>query len=275
MTQWYIIPSFGLVLAVLALSVSGVVSAQKSANDNSPSNASTGKPCAMVHGAENSPFRFELKHPVRLSEAISLAGGAGPSATDVQVLHYQFLNCSPELKTLVAFNCIDCRLHYPIPQIDIFKLSETTGEDDHTNPYVKPGDILVIVDSDRVYVVGNVVSPQALVLSPGMTLAKAITAAGGLRRDANKRKVQITRRTAKLNQTELILVDLERIRKHLELDIVLRPYDIIEVLEKQYEEKWWKPSRSVAYRYAEPLDNLDWPNTMFRPQGIGPTRLKQ
>ena len=85
----------------------------------------------------------------------------------------------------------------------------------------------------RVYVVGNVAQPQGIDFRPNLSLTQALAMAGGLLRDSQIKKIRIFR--AKPNETnnEILVVDLNVIKKRRAPDIILQPYDIIEVPSKR------------------------------------------
>lgn len=63
------------------------------------------------------------------------------------------------------------------------------------NPLLSPGDVVIIPRADRVYVLGRVKEPGALVLPAQgqLTVSKAITMSGGLERFARDSEVQLLR----------------------------------------------------------------------------------
>jgi protein involved in polysaccharide export with SLBB domain len=207
------------------------VVAQQPTKANSQSGESTVKQCVLVYGAVRSPARFQLERQVRLSQAIALAGGAtANNSADVQVIHTRILNCNREQHRLLLDRCTDCGCaNFPAPLIDTYKLSELLGEDEKANPYLRPGDIIVVVEAPPIYAMGNVVSPQGLILVPGMTLTKAIAMAGGLRQHSLTKKIRVIRTRPYTSERTEIVIDWEKIKKHRADDFVLKPYDIVEV----------------------------------------------
>ena len=116
--------------------------------------------------------------------------------------------------------------------MSFYKLAELRSEDEKSNPYLQPGDIVTVIEVPPVYVVGSVVAPQAIHLEAKMTLTQAITKAGGLLRDSNPKKVRIFRQPAGSTTFEII-VDLNAINKHRVEDFLLQEYDVIDVTPKQ------------------------------------------
>jgi polysaccharide export outer membrane protein len=66
---------------------------------------------------------------------------------------------------------------------------------------VLPDDIIVVVESQRFYVSGEVRTPGRYLYEKGMTTHKAIGMAGGLTEKAEKRTIQVTRILQGLAQT--------------------------------------------------------------------------
>ena len=203
------------------------------ADNNSQSEDSTAKSCFVIYGAVRSPSRFELQRPVRLAEAIEMAGGVNDNTGTVHVIHAPAFRCGP-LQIQVGSGCIDCRSTIsPLPPMNFYRLSELRGEEEKVNPYLQSGDIVVVEEQAVVYVVGNVMRPQAVVVGPGLTLMQAITMAGGMRRDSNTKRVRIIRSKPGDSTMEEIIVDLNAVKKHRAEDVVLQPFDIIDVPAKR------------------------------------------
>lgn len=245
----------------LGLLTASSIKAQQSTNKNSQSEDSFAKPCILVHGAVRSPARFELQRRVRLAEAIEMAGGANENAIEtIQVTHAQTLNCEQRNGQVVS-GCIDCRLDtmQPPPAMSFYKLSELHSQDEKANPYLRSGDIVMVVEAPPVYVVGSVVAPQTLHLGAKMTLTQAIAMVGGVLRDSNIKKVRIFRSNSD-STVAIIRVDLNAINKHRSEDLILQPYDIIEVPAKGLEHGMslvqfplrvigYVPGESVTFRW--------------------------
>ncbi len=216
----------------LVLLSAGLIPAQASAN-NSQNAGATATLCVLVQGAVRSPGRLELERPVRLGEAIKMAGGANDNAFEmVQIVHAPGFKCGqPEGHVM---DCVDCRPTVsPLPVLYFYNVSGLNSEDEKANPYLEQGDIVMVHKVAPVYVTGAVVAPQALELKPKLTLTQAIETAGGMLRDSNAKKVRIIRGQPGDSTGESLLVDLNAIRKHRAEDIILKPFDIIDVPPKR------------------------------------------
>lgn len=225
------------VIAVVGLGLltTSSIPAQRAANNNSQSEDATAKPCVLVFGAVRSPSRFELQRLVRLAEGIEMAGGPNDKASEtIHVIHGPAFKCG-QLQIQVGSGCIDCRQTIPpLPPMNFYKLSELHGDDEKVNPYLQPGDIVVIQEQPVVYVVGNVMRPQAVVVGPGLTLTQAIAMAGGVLPDTDTKRVRIIKSKKPGDSTmEEIIVDLKAIKKHRAEDPVLQPDYVVDVPTKR------------------------------------------
>ncbi|MCA1633385.1 MAG: SLBB domain-containing protein [Acidobacteria bacterium] len=98
------------------------------------------------------------------------------------------------------------------------------------NPWVRPGDIIVVQEAYPIYVTGAVVAPNSLYLRENLSLSRAIAQVGGARKGAKTDKVRIVRtKPGGELEPEIIVANLDAIRKQKQPDIALKPYDIIDV----------------------------------------------
>lgn len=193
------------------------------------------KPCVLVFGAVHSPARLVLDHPVRLAEAIAMAGGANARANDsVQVIHTTGSFCE---QPQASSGCIDCRPgpSQPPPAINLFRLSQLLSEDQALNPYLHPGDLVLVVELVPIYVIGRVVAPRGLYLNVKITLTQAIAMVGGVLPGSNVKEIKIFRQQPGSTTQEIIVVDLSAIKRDRRRDLILQPYDIVEVSPVQAE----------------------------------------
>ena len=182
---------------------------------------------ATVLGAVLSPARVEMKRRVRLNELIAASGGLTDRANgDIQVLHTEPVRC-PEPDEVVEPLYVGDALNPST--IKMFKVSDLLAGKTEANPVIRPGDIINVMEAKPVYVTGQVVSPQPILLREGMTLLKAVAMVGGLRPDAKSSDVRLYRTKPGAAEPELVKVNLDAIRKRKEKDIPLQAYDIVEV----------------------------------------------
>jgi protein involved in polysaccharide export with SLBB domain len=113
--------------------------------------------------------------------------------------------------------------------VDVYKLNSTLRGDSQSNPYVRAGDVITLLESEQVYVVGNVVRPSSIILKERITISQAIAMAGGTLSDTQTDRVRIIRQNQRSNARQEIVVDLKAIAKRHAEDIALQANDIVEV----------------------------------------------
>ena len=202
------------------------VLAQASASDNSRDQDSNAKPCVVVFGAVRSPARIALRGDVRLAEIIKTAGGFSERVgTTVQLAHTGSA-CFQDRR--------DNRVTSAAPvTVEVYNLQDLLRGDAKANPYLRPGDIVVVAERPPVYVMGEVKRPQSIFPQNRLTLTQAIEIAGGVLPDSKTEKVRIVRFKRPGGTTPGVFTfDLKAIREHHAEDPVLQPYDIIDVLGK-------------------------------------------
>ena len=178
------------------------------------------EPVAVL-GSVRQPSRFLLQRRVRLLEMLTFVSGPSDNAgRTIQVVH-----TDPPVACQTS-NSGDTNAP---DQIDYYALKETLSGEEKANPYVRPGDVIVIPPADQVYVIGNVVHPTSIALTEPMTVSRAIAMAGGTALDTKKNEIHIIRQTPGTTQKQEIIVDLEAINKHKAEDLVLFANDIVEV----------------------------------------------
>ena len=180
------------------------------------------RPVAVI-GAVNTPGRFQLQRRVRLLELLSFAGGPAERAGEnIQVVHSApLLPCEPAPAAPAGDR-------HEALEVSAYKLSETLRGDTEANPYVRPGDVVTILESEQAYVVGNVVKPSVIALKDGMTVSQAIAMAGGTLPDTQSDRLRIIRQ-APGGGKRVILVDLKAIGRQKAEDVALQANDIVEV----------------------------------------------
>jgi polysaccharide export outer membrane protein len=186
---------------------------------------------AAVHGEVRNPQQFGLNRPIRLLELLSYAGGWTEKAGGtIQVFHTQPIQCPEPGEEIEPPPSAD-GLNMPFK---VYKLSEIASGKNEANPFIRPGDVVTVQKAPPVYVVGEVrtaPSPQDPITIPesGLTLSEAIARAGGLTREAKKKDVRIYRLKEGSKELEVIATNLDKIKNKNQPDVVLQPYDVIEV----------------------------------------------
>ena len=190
------------------------------------------RPPAIVYGAVNNPGRVEMMRKATLVEVIAFTGGVreDESSGVVQVLRTQPPLCAaaddkdnwksetPDDKTSVPSR------KYSMANIKI-------GNED-ANPTIYPGDVVWVQKAAPVYMTGEVFSPQGIYLKEGgLSLQRAIGMVGGFKNRPKTDAILIHRpRPGAVEQWDHIVANLDLIKKGQEKDVILQPYDVVEVL---------------------------------------------
>jgi polysaccharide export outer membrane protein len=180
------------------------------------------QPVAVI-GAVHAPGRFQLQRRVRLLELLTYVNGPNDRAgSTIQIIRSpQGAMCDapvsdsaekPTEETLIAYN-----------------LKQTLGAEESANPYVRPGDIIRVADSDQAYLIGAVRNPSPIFLKEPLTLSEAIARSGGLAPGANSEKISIVRQVPGSSAKTEIIANLKAINKRQTEDVVLQANDVIEV----------------------------------------------
>ncbi|PYS70345.1 MAG: hypothetical protein DMF69_13920 [Acidobacteria bacterium] len=182
---------------------------------------------ATVFGAVRQPTRIEMKRRVRLNELMAVSGGfTERAAGTIQILHTEPLMC-PEPGEEAFAGPIDGT---KIP-LQIVKISELRMGKVEANPVIRPGDYVLVTEAEPVYVTGSVVSASGIFLREQLTLSRALAMVGGTRKEAKNNDVIIYRQKPNSTEQEVIHVDYAAIKKNEKPDVLLQPYDVIEVPE--------------------------------------------
>jgi len=172
-----------------------------------------------VLGAVSKPAVYSLQKRTTVLEAISAAGGALPG--------------SGSTVTVVRGEASAEATNTKLGSVQILDLARLTkGEDVATSMEVRNGDVVSVSSAQLVYVVGAVIKPGGFALSnpaDGVTAAQAIALAEGFTSVASTHRGLIVRQSASDQARREIPVDLEKIMKGQETDVVLAPNDILYV----------------------------------------------
>ena len=117
-------------------------------------------------------------------------------------------------------------------------LSSAAGVGLGTDPFIRPGDIVIVTEGLPIYITGGVVQPGAVTLKDQMTLLRAIAMVGGLQRLAKGSQIHLYRqKEGKLGMDKMV-IDYTAIKNGKKPDILLQAYDIIDVrMEGQFSPK--------------------------------------
>ncbi len=185
-----------------------------------------------IYGAVPNAARIELTRRATLMELIVAAGGVTESASgSVQVFRIQAPPCVPEG---------DANRWKPesgdaneIPS-RVYSLSALNLGNEESNPVILPGDIIHVQKAAPAYITGEVIAPQGIFLKEsGTTLQEAIGMISGTTQTAKTKEIKIFRLKPGSNPTskdrEVLVANLDLIKRGQEKDILLQPYDIVQV----------------------------------------------
>lgn len=173
-----------------------------------------------VIGAVKSPGRFEMRRPIKLLELLALYAG-GPSETSdgrIEIVHTQNSVCNgPDSRAELAMASAS------------YKWDETRTGKEESNPYVRPGDVISLADAPQAFVIGNVHEPKNIPLKERVTLTTALAMAGGTLDSTKSDKIRIERQRPGGTAKDVLVVNLDAIKKRQAADVELMPGDIVEV----------------------------------------------
>ncbi len=142
-----------------------------------------------VIGAVQKPGQFFTNRQLTLIELLTYAGGQNVliAGTKIQVVSAGGISgCNGDTKVQTAEN----------KEKDVVAFSGYNLDDvlkGKVNPVMKPGDIVIVLDAEQIYVTGNVVTPKSVQLKQNFTLTQAIASAGGILPATKKNVVRIVR----------------------------------------------------------------------------------
>jgi len=186
------------------------------------------RPPVVVTGEVRAQQQVELKRETRLLELISFAGGETNDAGGmVQVFHTTPPICADSNQKEVWM--AESNNGTDVPS-RLYSLSNLRLGREEANPIIYPGDVIVVQKASPVYITGEVLTPQGIYLKEGGTsLTEAIAKIGGVNRQAKTKDIKIYRLKANSKEREIIAVNYDLIKKGTQKDIMLEPYDIVEV----------------------------------------------
>lgn len=182
---------------------------------------------ATVFGAVRQPTRVQMQRKVRLNELMAASGGFTERASGtIQILHTEPIMC-PGPDEIADAGPIDGT---KVPLV-LLKISDLRAGKPEANPVIRPGDYVLVTEAEPVYITGSVNQPQGLYIRDQLTLSRALGMVGGLRKEAKASDIRIYRQKPGSSEQDTIIADLNAIKKRQKPDVVLQPYDIIEVPE--------------------------------------------
>ncbi len=185
------------------------------------------RPPATIYGEVRTPQQVVLTRKATLLELLSFSGGVNEEAGGmIQVFRTRKPICSEDAQKN-DWRDGDDKLDVPSR---MYSLSALRLGKDEANPEIFPGDVIVVQKAAPVYITGEVTTPQGIFLKEGgLSLSEAIAKIGGVRREAKTKDIKIYRLKANSKDREIISANYDQIRSGEQKDIMLEPYDIVEV----------------------------------------------
>lgn len=226
------------------------------------------RPLSFLYGAVKTPQRFQIKRRIHLNELLVAGGGLTEKASgEIQIFRPRQANCQSETENkavivaaaadenpenrekFIAAKQADAAANY----INI-KISDLLGGKTEANPRILSGDVVTVLEAEAIYVIGGVLNPKQISARAQTTLTRAIAAAGGAAKNADLRQVTIYRRAA--GETKIIEADLEKIKTGAIEDLVLQPFDIVEVAQTGRAKSKFPPVLKIAAASEKKTSNL-------------------
>ena len=185
------------------------------------------RPPATIYGEVRTPQQVVLTRRATLLELLSFSGGVNDDAGGmIQVFRTQPPICGAD-GAESDWKSTGDGLDVPSRMYSLASLRLGLEE---ANPVIHPGDVVVVQKASPVYITGEVTSPQGIYLKEGgLSLSEAIAKIGGVRREAKTKDIKIYRLKANSKDREIITANYDLIKKGAQKDVMLEPYDIVEV----------------------------------------------
>jgi polysaccharide biosynthesis/export protein len=186
------------------------------------------RPPVSIYGEVRAQQQFMLTRRAFLLELLTIAGGESEkSGGMITVFRTRPPLCGDTTQSEEWKVAADSGLGAPSRTYSISSLKQGR---EGANPEIFAGDVILVHKASPVYVVGEVVRPGELnIPEGGLPLTQAIAMASGPTRDAKKKTLRVYRRKAGSAQPEVIEVNYDQIKKGQENELMLQPFDIVEV----------------------------------------------
>ncbi len=185
-----------------------------------------------IYGQIRSPQQVELRREARLMELIAFSGGVTEEAGGiVWIFRPQLPICAKE--EMIAEWKKESNNGAEVPS-RMYTLSGLQTGENESNPIVYPGDLIMVEKASPVYINGEVSNSTGVYIKEGgLSLTQALAMVGGVREKAKIKDVKIYRKRANSPERDMISANLEAIKNKETADIMLEPYDIVDVGKKK------------------------------------------
>ncbi|CAN5741847.1 hypothetical protein BH20ACI4_BH20ACI4_18820 [soil metagenome] len=189
------------------------------------------RPVSTVFGAVKKEQRFQIKRPVFLNELIVLSGGLTDRASGgIQIFRPKQVSCVEMYRNQQQTDGEAPERFVRTSQengSDVINIKISDLLKGKENPQIYSGDIITILEAEPIYIIGGVAAPKRISSRTQTTLSRAIASAGGFSKDAEHEKITIFRREK--GETKIIEANFKEIEKNADKDILLQPFDVVDV----------------------------------------------
>jgi protein involved in polysaccharide export with SLBB domain len=181
-----------------------------------------------IYGEVRQQQQVNLTRRAYLLELISFAGGVTEkSGGMIQVFRTRPPICTAPDTANTWTASTGTGLDVPSRMYSLTSLRQGREE---SNPEIFAGDIILVQKAAPVYLTGEVIRPGEMnIPEGGLPLTQAVAMASGITREAKSKNVKIYRRKTGSPQPEIIAVNYDQIKKGTQKDVMLEPFDIVEV----------------------------------------------
>ena len=173
-----------------------------------------------VIGAVEKPGNFYITRPVQLLELLAFAGGPDPEKAGSRIL---------VARTGSTSNCRVPESTTADGDIKLMDFKIRDVQEGKQSLVMQPGDIVSVLDSDQVYVYGNVNKQKAVKMKEPITLTQAIVEAEGFKSASDLTSVRVLRQKQGTPDREELIYNLKEINRGKQPDPFLEPNDIVAI----------------------------------------------
>lgn len=186
------------------------------------------RPPVSIYGEVRQQQQVVLTRRAYLLELISFAGGVSEkSGGMIQVFRTRPPICTdPSVQSDWKS---DTASMLDVPS-RLYSLASLRQGREEANPEIFPGDIIIVQKAAPVYITGEVIKPGEMSIPEGgLPLTQAVAMASGITREAKTKTIKIYRRKVGSAEPQVIAVNYDQIKKGTQKDVMLEPFDIVEV----------------------------------------------
>jgi polysaccharide biosynthesis/export protein len=187
-----------------------------------------------VIGAVEKPGTFFINRQVQLLELLSLAGGPNKEAGNRIIV----------ARTGSSSACKRPDEEQEALRFLTFRMRDV--QEGRQSLWMKPGDVVSVLDADLVFVLGNVKKQGEVKMKEPITLRQAIASAEGFSSAAKRDRIRLLRQAGDSGEWTETLYDLRDIDSGKVKDPILVPNDIVAVSEDRATSIILSVSRSIS-----------------------------